>query len=153
MFKKILTRCLVSAPISILISQIIALCISLGMGSGEYFPVHPDFAALFENEITPVIVQMLLIGLISAAFAAGSVVFEIEKWGFLKQGLVHFAITAAVLLPVCMICWRPADIKGVIITIISLFFTYACTWLSRYFVWRHEIKKLNAKIQSVNREV
>lgn len=153
MIMKMLKRAIVSAPVSILISQIIALCISLSIGSGQYFPVTPSFAALFQDEITPVIVQILLIGLVAATFGASSVIFEIERWGFLKQGAVHFAITAAVLLPVCMICWRPVTFAGVTITIISLFFSYCCTWFSRYLVWRHEIKKLNEKIQSVNREV
>ena len=152
MLKKILIRSAISAPISIVANQLITIIISIIIGDGRYFPVAPAFAAMFENELTPVIVQMLLIGLIGAVFAGSSVIFEIERWSFLRQGIVHLLITSAVFLPVSMLCWRPVNLASALSLAGCWLFVYSCTWLSKYLAWRYSIKKLNVRIQSVNKE-
>lgn len=152
MLKKILIRSAVSAPLSIMANQIITIIISIAKGDGRYFPVTAEFAALFQDELTPVIVQLLLIGLIGAVFAGSSVIFEIDKWSFLKQGAIHLLITLLVFIPVYLLCWRPVNLAGALGMAASLLLVYGCTWLSKYLTWRHSIKTLNARIQSVNKE-
>lgn len=152
MLKKILLRSAISATASIVINQLVTIIISLTIGDGRYFPVTPAFAAMFESELAPVIVQLLLVGLIGAVFAGSSVIFDIESWSFLQQGIVHLAITSAVFIPVALICWRPVNPTGILSLTGSLVFVYGCTWLSRYLTWRSSIRKLNARIQSVNKE-
>lgn len=152
MLKKILLRSAISATASIVINQLVTIIISLTIGDGRYFPVTPAFAAMFESELAPVIVQLLLVGLIGAVFAGSSVIFDIESWSFLRQGIIHLAITSAVFIPVALICWRPVNPTGILSLTGSLVFVYGCTWLSRYLVWRSSIRKLNARIQSVNKE-
>ena len=152
MLKKILLRSAISAPVSIVVNQLITIIISLVIGDGRYFPVTPAFAAMFESELAPVLVQMLLIGLIGATFAGSSAIFEIDRWSFLKQGVIHLAITSAVFITVALICWRPVNLAGVITLTGIMVFIYGCTWLSRYLIWRRCIRKLNARIQSINRE-
>lgn len=152
MLRKILTRSAVSAPASVVVNQLITIIISLAIGDGRYFPVTPGFAALFRDELTPVIVQILLIGLIGAVFAGSSVIFEIDRWSFLKQGAVHLAITSVVFIPVCLICWRPVNLGSALSLACAWLLVYGCTWLSKYLTWRHSIKKLNARIRSVNKE-
>ena len=152
MLKKILLRSAISATASIVINQLVTIIISLTIGDGRYFPVTPAFAAMFESELAPVIVQLILVGLIGAVFAGSSVIFDIESWSFLQQGIIHLAITSAVFIPVALICWRPVNPAGILSLTGSLVFVYGCTWLSRYLVWRSSIRKLNARIQSVNKE-
>ena len=96
MKKKILSRALTSALACMLINQLVGVAISLSSGDGRYSPVTPAFAARFDNTVTAVIVQLLLIGLVGATFAACSVIFEIERWSFLRQGAIHLAVTSAV---------------------------------------------------------
>lgn len=152
MLKKILVRSAISAPISIVANQLITIIISIAIGDGRYFPVTPAFAAMFESELAPVIVQVLLIGLIGATFAGSSVIFDIDSWSFLKQGAVHLAITSAVFLPVSMLCWRPVNTASALSLAGCWVVVYGCTWLSRYFAWQHSIKKLNDRIRTVNKE-
>ena len=150
MLKKMLTRALVSAPVCMLINQIVGICVSLARGDGRYSPVMPAFAARFPSDTVAVIVQLLLIGFVGAVFAACSVIFEFERWSFLKQGLVHLTITAAVCLPVCLFCWMPESAAGACILAGSLLCTYILTWLSQYLIYRHRVKVLDARIKSVN---
>ena len=150
MLKQALRRALVSAPACMLINQIVGICISLSNADGRYSPVTPAFAARFESPVAAVVVQLLLIGLIGATFAACSVLFQIERWSFLKQGLVHLAITSAVGIPICLFCWMPQSARGALILCLSWLFTYVATWLSQYFVYRHRVRALDAKIKAVN---
>ncbi len=152
MKKKMLQRALTSAPICMLINHLVGICVSLARGDGRYSPVTPAFAARFPSETAAVVVQMLLIGLVGAVFAACSVIFEIERWSFLKQGLIHLAITAAVALPICLFCWLPETLGGALILCGSLLFTYVAVWTSQYLVYRHRIRALDRKIKAMNRE-
>lgn len=152
MLKKILTRALVTAPVCMVVSQIITIIISHIIGDGRMFPVTPAFAALFKSETTAVIVQSLLVGLIGATFAGCSVIFDMERWSYLKQGVIHLAITSSVLVSVCLICWRPINRVGIWIMLSGWIFTYFCTWMPQYFIYRHNIRRLNEKIQSMNRK-
>ena len=150
MLKKILSRALVSAVACVVINQIVGICISLANADGRYSPVTPAFAARFSSDTTAVVVQLLLIGLVGATFAACSVIFEIERWSFLRQGLVHLAITSAVTIPVCLYCWAPESAAGAYILCASWLFTYAATWFSQYLIYRHRVRKLNERIRRKN---
>ena len=150
MLKKALSRALVSAPLCMLISHLVGIVVSLCNGDGRYSPVTPSFAARFESAATAVLVQQLLIGLVGATFAACSLIFEIERWSFLKQGLVHLAATSVVLIPVCLYCWMPESRGGALALIGSWLFSYTSTWLSQYLLYRHRVRALDAKIKAVN---
>ena len=150
MLKKALSRAAVSAAVCMLISQLVGVCVSLSRSDGRYSPVTPAFEAHFSGTAAAVIVQLLLIGLVGAVFAACSVIFEIERWSFLKQGLVHLAITSIVCVPVCLFCWMPESFNGALVLFLSWLGTYTVTWFSQYLVYRHRVRTLDAKIKAVN---
>ena len=77
-------------------------------------------------------------------------IFEIERWSYLKQGLVHLAITSAVGIPVCLFCWMPQSAAGAWLLCACWLGTYVATWLSQYLVYRHRVRALDAKIKAVN---
>ena len=152
MLKKMLTRALVSAPICMLINQLVGIFISLSNDDGRYSPVTPAFGARFESATTAVIVQLLLIGLVGATFAAYSVIFENERWSFLKQGLIHLAVTSVVSIPVCLYCWLPESPAGALTLSLCWLLSYVAVWLSQYLVYLHRVRALDAKIKAMNRE-
>lgn len=133
-----------------LINQIVGIVRSLAAADGRYSPVTPAFEARFPSATVAVIVQLVLIGLVGATFAAASVIFEIERWSFVRQGLVHLAVTSAVTIPVCLYCWKPESASGACVLVGSWLFTYVVTWLIQYLIYRHNIRVLNEKIKAVN---
>ena len=140
-----------SFPIGVGVSQLVNILISLGLGHGGYLSVLPDFAARFPNEITAVIVQALLMGLLSSTFAASSVFFSVDKWSFLRQCATHFAVTAAVWLPVVWLVWTPRTspaVESLVAVSVNLVAVYAVTWGAQVAVNRRTAKAINEKIQS-----
>ncbi len=151
MLKTALKRGAVSFPIGVAVSQLVNILISLGTGHGAYISVMPDFAARFPNEVTAVIAQALLTGLLSSAFAASSVFFSVERWSFLRQCTAHFAVTAAVWAPVVWLVWIPRTspaMPAVLIIPLNFIAIYAVTWGVQVAVNRRTANQINAKIQA-----
>ena len=151
MFKTAMKRGALSFPIGIGLSQLVNILISLGLGHGGYLSVLPDFAARFPNELTAVIVQALLTGVLSFTFAASSVFFSVDRWSFLRQCAAHFAVTAAVWLPVVWLVWIPRTspaFRSLVIVSINFVLVYAITWGAQVAVNRRTAKAINEKIQS-----
>lgn len=153
MLKKACIRAASGFAYGILIGQSVSIMISLGFGDGTYHAVIPEFSALFNTEITAVIVQMILRGILGAAFAATSIIFEMEKWSILKQYVLHFFITAAFWVPIVYFCWMPRNAGGVLIFLANFVGVYAIIWLVQYFIAKNDVKKINEKINALNNQV
>ncbi len=147
MLKKALLRGVrgycITATVTTLVGLITGLC-------GAKHACMPDFIARVGSEAIAVHLQTLLMSLIGFAFGAGSVLFEIERWSFLKQGAAHLAITAAVWVFVELFCFSPITPPVVLSFALSAAGTYAITWGIQYFVWRSRVRQLNAKIHEKN---
>ncbi|MFJ7949981.1 DUF3021 domain-containing protein [Lysinibacillus sp. NPDC096418] len=152
MLKKLLSRAAGGFAYGILIGQVVQISISLKLGQGQFMPVTPDFANLFNNEATAVIIQLLLTGVIGLTFAMSSTIFEIAKWGLLKQYLIHFFITAIVWVPVVAFCWMPKNMLSIFIYCVSFLGTYLITWFIQYTISKKDIQQINAMIRANNDE-
>lgn len=102
--------------------------------------------------MTAVIVQNILTGCIGLVFATSSLVFDIAKWGLLKQYLIHFCVTAIVWVPVVILLWTPETFRSIIILMISFLGTYTLTWWIQYTLSKKNIQQINAAIQSKLKE-
>lgn len=143
MKKELLIRILGGYVIGVMIGQFVQLCLSIGLGQGRYIFVLPEFWALFESELAAVVTQMLLTGLIGIVFALAALIFDMAKWGMLKQYTVHFFITALVWIPVVLILWTPKTMINIVSLIASFLGTYVVTWLLQYNLSKRDIEKIN----------
>ena len=155
MWKRSLLRALCSMGICCLISQVIALVTELLVNEEGFVPLTPSYLAYFDSATLAMGTSILLTGLIGAAFGGFSVVFEMEKWSFLKQGIVHFMLTTAVWLPVSIFLWGmnryPSALVGVLLSFSA---TYAITWWMNYMRCRVAIDTINERLEEMrsNRE-
>lgn len=149
MWKKALARGAVSYCVSTTIAVLTALVTLL---NGAETVCVPTFVERMGSESAALLLQPLLIGLIGFAFGAGSVLFQIEKWSFLRQGAAHIAVTAAVWIPVELLCFSPITPPVVLSFTLSAGASYAITWSILYFVWRANVQKLNENIHLKNKE-
>ena len=147
MLKKSLVRGAVSYCICVTATVFACLITTL---CGVTIVCVPEFVDRVGSETTATLLQPLLIGLIGFAFGAGSVLFEIEHWSFLKQGAAHLVVTAAVWIVVELICFAPNTPPAVLSFALSTAATYAMTWGVQYLVWRNQVRALNEKIHERN---
>lgn len=144
MGKKLISHLYHGFTVSLCVSLIVHLVIAWSLGH----VVTPGFAARFNCEAAAVLAQLGLVGVIGMAFAGAALVFEIERWSYLKQGIAHFLITAAVWMPIAWLCWSPVRGMGLVLTIAGWTLTYAVNWLVQYLLARYRIRELNRSIRS-----
>ena len=131
MWKKILEHILVGFSISVAVA--LTVQISVGQATGQAV-VTREFAARFTSE------------------GVAALVLQIERWSYLRQGVVHFLITAAVWAPVSLLCWSAASGWGLWIQLGSWAFTYAVIWLVQYLICRRRVAETNARIAAQRRK-
>ncbi len=151
MLKKALIRGMSSFMYATAINVVLALIIVVIVNEPDFVPLVPDYAAHFESEIIALLLQIVLIGLSSASFGAGSVLLEIERWSLLKQSIVYFIITTIVWVPVSVFCWGIDRYPTAFISfVISYVASYIITWSIQLTLCKKSVAKINEKLIQLN---
>ena len=113
MKKQAILRGLLGSPLGVAMGQFITVASSAASGYGTYSAVMPEFAAELGSELGAVALQMLLCGLMGAAFGAASVIWQLERWSIAAQSAAYFAVGAAAMLPAAYIAhWMERSAAG-----------------------------------------
>lgn len=148
MKKKIVLRTIVGFPIGIAIGNIITVIISLFWGDGSYIVCTDEFIELIGNEAVAAAVQALLCGIMGGAFAATSVIWEVDNISLLKQTIICFLIYLAIMFPIAFFAnWMKHSVIGVIIYIGIFAASFVIVWLIQFLMWKNKIKSINAMLK------
>lgn len=151
MLSKIIKRSCTGFVCGVAIQQFIIIIACLVVNKPDFVPLVPSYLLHFTSSSLALGISSVLIGVISAVFSGSSVIFEIEKWSFLKQGLVHFLITTVVWLPISVFLWGLMVYQQAIINVfLSFTATYAITWGIQYVSCKKTIQKINQKLGELN---
>ncbi len=147
--KQIFLRFIIGFACGILQGAMVMFFISIGVNGikGEYIPVLPSTVRLFCSENLAVIMQTVLTGLLGAAYAMASFVYENPKWSFLKQSLMQFLITFPCILVVAAVCWVPVEKVGYISLAGSVFAGYIINFIIQLNVAKSNVKAINDKME------
>lgn len=79
----------------------------------------------------------LAVGVIVAAVAGSSVIYQVDRWSLRKQSLLHFGIMLVTVLPALFLSgWFPLDTARGYIAVIGMFLTAgAVFWAVLYFIF------------------
>lgn len=150
MKKKIVLRSILGFPIGIAIGYLITIFISLGWANGYYSPCVPELISAMGNEINAVVLQALLCGLLGTGFAASSVIWEIEKWGIIKQTGIYFIITSVTMLPIAYFTyWMDHSIIGVFSYFGIFALIFAFIWIIQFVIGKHNVRRMNENLHNV----
>ncbi len=151
MIKRALIRGIRSFICATAINVILAIIIMAFANDPNFVPLVPDYAARFTSVYMALLVQFVLIGLTSAAFGAGSVILEIERWSLLKQSIIYFIVTMLFWLPVSIYCWRIDKYPTAFISIIcSYVVSYIITWFLQLSLCKKSVAKINQRLNQMN---
>jgi hypothetical protein len=146
--KKVILRGLLGFPLGISIGFVITIIISLILDTGEYLPIVPSFATRFSNELTAVILQTVLCGVIGTAFCAASVIWQLENWSIAKQTGLYFLITSVVLFPIAYFTeWMAHSVAGFLIYFGFFALQFALIWVIQYLIWKYHVKRMNERMK------
>lgn len=144
MKRQVILRALIGAPIGVLISTIISLCVSWGIGDGTLYPVTSEASALFGSELAAATFQCISCLLYGAAWGAMSVIWDLSNWSLTKQTSVHFLLASSVTFPVMYFnCWVPHTVLAVVIYYLIFIGIYVGIWAGTFFRTRAQIREMN----------
>lgn len=150
MKRKLLSLVFLGFCVGVTIGTTVNLLISAVMGSGVYCAVMPQMEAMFDRPLTAVLIFNLWVGLVGAAFAASSQLFEISAWSAPRQYLTHFAVTGAVYLPFLWVCYLPLQLSSVLLMLGNILLSYGITWGIQYGTSKRDIARINATLERRN---
>lgn len=149
MKKKIILRCISGVPIGLSIGYLITIVISLIWADGYYTSCVPELAERMGSEISAVILQALLCGILGMGFGGCSVIWEIENWGIAKQTGIYFLIVSLIMMPIAYVTyWMEHSIQGIVSYFGIFVFIFAIVWAIQYGRAKHNIKEMNEKMES-----
>ncbi|OUE32273.1 hypothetical protein BFL35_00780 [Clavibacter michiganensis] len=78
----------------------------------------------------------LAVGVIVAATAAGSLLYQVPGWSLPRQSVAHFALMLVTVLPALLLSgWFPVDTAGGVLAVVGIFLaTGLVLWTTLYLV-------------------
>lgn len=153
MIKKAIYRAVTSFSYAIAINIVICGLIMLVFQKDELIPVLPELIERFSTPALALVVQLILIGLTSAAFGFWSIIMEFERIGLLIQSALYFVLTAVVWLPVSIYCWNIIRYPQAFISVFcSYIISYVISWLVQYKYYKESVEKINDKLRELRNE-
>lgn len=150
MKNKLLSRCLLGAPIGVVVSTVVTVIISLCTGHGEYYAAPHELVDWCGNEITAVIIQFVCALAVGAIGGGSSVVWSMEKWSLTKQTLVHFAVIAVPYFSISYVLnWLPHNLFGSLGFVAAFIVVYVIIWVSVYLSVKFKLKKMNERLRQM----
>ena len=147
MLKNALIRMTNSFMYAIGITAVIYFFITVGR---DFVPLLPEYRERFDNDTQALIVQLMLIGCMSAALGGGSVIMEMERLSLLAQSIIYFVLASVVWISVGCYCWciykYPQALAS---TIISYVCSYVICWVIQYKLCKKDIEKINRHLQEL----
>lgn len=151
MKKNIILRGALGFPLGLAIGYIITIIISLIWAEGYYSPCVPELISFMGSEISAVILQALLCGLLGVGFAASSVIWEIERWSIVKQTGIYFFTVSLFMLPIAyFLRWMEHSLAGFFQYWGFFTLIFAFVWIIEFIIGKRNVKKMNEKLHKSN---
>ena len=149
MKKRIISRVIMGFPMGIAVGQILSIIASYNLGKGTFEMCMPGFIETMGSELGAVTLQTVLCGLLGAAGAGSSVVWETE-WGILRQTGAYFLILAGAMLPIAYVTgWMEHSLAGFFKYLLAFTLIFAVIWVLQYLAWKRRIRKLNERMKEI----
>lgn len=113
----------------------------------------PEYAERFDNELAAYSVELLLVGVISAVAAGGTVLMELKRPGLVVQSILYFLLMLATWIPVACFLWGfHKYVASFVSTLLSIVVTYGICWGIQYRLCIRDVKEINERLQEQHRD-
>lgn len=148
MIKRCATSFAISAICGLMVNMLIEVIVRAVTGMDNFSPIPPEYMAMFPSERIAVEVDILLYGVIGAAFAAMMFIYEYDRIGYVLQNLIYLCLTGAVWIPILTLLWQlqryPSALAG---TLVGFALSYLIISVIGYNITKRDIAKINVILE------
>lgn len=149
MAAQLIRRTVLGFVLGMVVGVLVAIGVSYAYGGGSL--ILPNvLLEMTGSEAGALLAQMLGSGAFGAVPMAGTVLYELDSWGLLKQAVVHYvSYTAAFLLYGVFLGWFEPTVADLGIMACVFAVCHCAIWLVMYARYRSEVKRLNELLGKV----
>lgn len=150
MLKNLIIRMINSFMYAVGITSVVYFFITAGR---DFVPLLPEYREQFDNDIQALLVQLMLIGCMSAALGGGSVIMEMKRLSLLAQSIIYFVLASVVWISVGCYCWRIYKYpQALVSTLISYVVSYIICWVIQYKLCKKNIEEINRHLKKLEKD-
>ena len=151
MLKRIYSGFANSVVCGLLVNILINVAVVLITGDKEFCAVAPEYIELFPSASIAILVNILLYGLIGAAFSGMTFIYEQDRIGFVAQNMIYFVLTALVWIPIVMLIWQLQKYSEALWSTVAGFaFTYLIMSIVGYRITKRQVEEINVMLEKSN---
>ena len=148
MIKKSLFSFVISCCIGLIIYVLLEWIGSVLLDMEGFSCMTPEYLAMFPSATLAFGTAVLLHGLIGAAFAGATFIYEKIEIGFILQNIVYFILTGMVWIPVICFVWQLYRYpESFFCTIGGFVITYMVMLVLGYKTTKKEVDEINSKLK------
>lgn len=151
MLKRISFSFAISCCCGLVVYMLMEWIVCIIMGVKDFSAMTPEYLSLFPSETLALGVAVLFHGLIGAAFAGATVIYEKVEIGFILQNIIYFLITGIVWFPVVCFVWQLYRYPDALLSTVGGFvLTYVIMSVVGYNITKKEVAQINAHLAEEN---
>ena len=134
--------------IGIDIGLFMSIFFSYIVGNGAYQPAPTGFISHFPNELSAMLVSILIWSAIGALFSTTSLIFTHTEFSIIKMTLLHCVINYIVFVPLSILAgWYGFNLAELASFTIVYIIIYVIVWFVFMFINMKHIREINAKLK------
>ena len=134
--------------IGIDIGLFMSIFFSYIVGNGAYQPAPTGFISHFPNELSAMLVSILIWSAIGALFSTTSLIFTHTEFSITKMTLLHCIINYIVFVPLSILAgWYEFNLAELASFTIVYIIIYVIIWIVFMFINMKHIREINAKLK------
>ena len=134
--------------IGIDIGLFMSIFFSYIVGNGAYQPAPTGFISHFPNELSAMLISILIWAAIGALFSTTSLIFTHTEFSITKMTLLHCVINYIVFVPLSILAgWYGFNLAELASFTIVYIIIYIIVWLVFMFINMKHIREINAKLK------
>ena len=134
--------------IGIEIGLFMSIFFSYIVGNGAYQPAPTGFISHFPNELSAMLVSILIWSAIGALFSTTSLIFTHTEFSITKMTLLHCVINYIVFVPLSILAgWYGFNLAELASFTIVYIIIYVIIWIVFMFINMKHIREINAKLK------
>ena len=143
MATKLISRALTGFVFGMLVGVLVAIAVSFAHGQ-ETLILPDTLLRLGSGQAGALLIQMLASGAFGIIPMSGTIIYEFDSWGMLKQAVVHYvSYTIPFLCLGVFLGWFEPTAADLCLTAGMFAVGHCIIWLIMYARYRTEVKKLN----------